>query len=207
MAHLHISQANWNKCGSLLDGFNTECSLENDQFPKTMTRASNVLSNHKFDKAWKEKLKKKKDKDKEKKNNWSDNDNDAKNTNNNEEQEQEKLNVSFRQQGKEITCCICGKQGHLATECSKRDTAPKSQWWSTKFKQFAQAEQDEAVEATAVAEQVPTQGSKCANKKQGWCGLQVCKETENKCCLTQQSGKDIDFNEVACLTQDQPSVQ
>ena len=26
MAHLHVSQANWNKCRSLLDGFNTQCS-------------------------------------------------------------------------------------------------------------------------------------------------------------------------------------
>ena len=56
-AHLCITQANWNKCGSLLDGFNAHCSLENDQFPKTMTRASDVLSNQKFDKTWKEKLK------------------------------------------------------------------------------------------------------------------------------------------------------
>ena len=46
-----------------------------------MTRASDVSSDHKFDKTWKEKLKKKKDKDKEKKNNWSDN-NDAESTNN-----------------------------------------------------------------------------------------------------------------------------
>ena len=150
MACLCISQANWNKCGSLSDGFDTQCSLENDQFPKTMTRASNVLSDHKFDEAWKEKLKKKKDKDK--KSNWTNNNNDAENTNNNKEQEQEKLDTSFRQQGEEITCCVCGKHGHLATECSKWDTAPKSQWWSTKFKQFMQTEQEETVKATAVAE-------------------------------------------------------
>ena len=60
-------------------------------------------------------------------------------------------------------------------------------------------EQEETVEATAVAEQTPTQASKCANKRQGWCQPQMCKETENKCCLIQQSGKDVDFNEVVLL--------
>ena len=94
MACLHTSQANRNKCRSLLDGFNAQHGLENNQFPKTMTRASNVSSNHKFDKTWKEKLKKKKDKEKEKKPNWNDN-NDANNANNNEEQDQDKINASF----------------------------------------------------------------------------------------------------------------
>ena len=161
-----------------------------------MTRASNVLSNHKFDKAWKEKLKKKKDKDKdkEKKNNWSDNDNDTNVTNNDEEKEQEKLDASFRQQGEEIACHVCGEHGHLAAECSKRDTAPKSQWWSTKFKQFVQTEQEETVEVTAVAEQTPTQASKCANKKQGWCKPQASEET-------------LISMKWSHLTQDQPSAQ
>jgi len=118
MARLCVSQANWNKHGSLLDGFNAQCSLENDQFPKTMTRASNVLSNHKFDKTWKEKLKKKMDKEKEKKTNWN-NDNDTDNANNNKEQDQDKIDASFGQQGKEVACCVCGEPSHLATECSK----------------------------------------------------------------------------------------
>ena len=95
-------------------------------------------------------------------------------------------------------CHVCGEHSHLAAECSKRETTPKSQWWSTKFQQFTQTEQEEAVEAAAVAE--PTsQGNKSSSEKQGWCKLQMCKETENKHCLTQQSGKDIDFNEVVLL--------
>ena len=160
MTCLCISQANWNKCGSLLDGFNTQHSLENDQFPRTMTRASDMSSNHKFDKTWKEKLKKNKDKEKEKKTNWN-NGSDTNNDNNNEEQCQDKINASFRQQGEEIACCICGKPGHLATDCSKRDTTPKNQWWFTKFKQFVQTKKDEAVKATAVVpdEQTSNQGS------------------------------------------------
>ena len=34
MTHSHVSHANWNKCRSLSDGFNTQCSLENDQLPR-----------------------------------------------------------------------------------------------------------------------------------------------------------------------------
>ena len=172
MAHLHILQANWCKCRSLLDGFNTQHSLENNQFPKMMTRASDVLSNHKLDKTWKEKLKKKKDKEKEKKTNWND-DNDTNNANNNKEQDQDKIDASLRQQGEEIACCVCGEPGHLATKCSKWDTTPKNKWWSMKFKQFAQTEKDETIEATAVAKEAPTQESQRTNKKQAWCGLQM----------------------------------
>ena len=106
MSHLHVAQASSDEHGSLAEGFNTQCSLENNQFPNAMTRASDILSNHKLDKAWRDKLKKKKDKDKEKKSNWNNdnnNDSNAKNTNNNKEQE--KLDTSFRQQGEE-TCAM-----------------------------------------------------------------------------------------------------
>ena len=95
-------------------------------------------------------------------------------------------------------CHVCSEHNHLATEFGKQETTPKSQWWSTKFKQFTQTKQEETVEAAAVAE--PTsQATKSSSKKQGWCGLQVCEETENEHCLTQQSGKDADFNEVVPL--------
>jgi hypothetical protein len=37
------------KYGSILTGLITQQSLRNDQYPKTITKAYNVLSNHKFD--------------------------------------------------------------------------------------------------------------------------------------------------------------
>ena len=180
MSCLCVAQASADKCGSLVEGFNTQCSLENNQFPKTMTRASDVSSDHKLDEAWRDKLKKKKDKDKEKKSNWNNdhnNENDTKNTNNNEEQEQEKLDTSFRQQGDETTCHVCGEHNHLATECGKWETTPKSQWWSTKFKQFMQTKQEETVEAAAVAE-TTSQAKKALARNNG--GVDCKRVTKQK---------------------------
>jgi hypothetical protein len=48
-AYLFIKQSNKKKYGSILNGWSTQYSLGNDQYPKTMAEARNVLSNHKFD--------------------------------------------------------------------------------------------------------------------------------------------------------------
>jgi hypothetical protein len=37
------------KYGSILSGLDTQQSLDNHQFPKTITEANKVLSNHQFD--------------------------------------------------------------------------------------------------------------------------------------------------------------
>jgi hypothetical protein len=49
LAVLYLKNANQKKYGSILQGLNTQQSLHNDQYPKTIINANNVLSNHKFD--------------------------------------------------------------------------------------------------------------------------------------------------------------
>jgi hypothetical protein len=46
---LYLNNADQKKYGSILQGLNTQQSLHNDQYPKTVIDANNVLSNHKFD--------------------------------------------------------------------------------------------------------------------------------------------------------------
>jgi ribosomal protein S10 len=53
MAYVYLDNADKAKYGTLLAGLNTQTSLENNQYPKTITEASNVLSNHHFDNAGK----------------------------------------------------------------------------------------------------------------------------------------------------------
>jgi hypothetical protein len=48
-AYLYLEQSNRKKYGSILSGLSTQYSLGNDQYPKSMSEAVNVLSNHKFD--------------------------------------------------------------------------------------------------------------------------------------------------------------
>jgi hypothetical protein len=49
VAYLYLDNANRTKYGSILTGLNTQKSLGNDQYRKSITEANNVLSNHKFD--------------------------------------------------------------------------------------------------------------------------------------------------------------
>ena len=49
MAYLYLDNADKAKYGSIMTGLNTQQSLGNDQYPKTITESNNVLSNHRFD--------------------------------------------------------------------------------------------------------------------------------------------------------------
>ena len=49
MAYLLLRGSDQNKYGMLMKGFVSQYSLGNDQYPKTIQTATDVLSNHKFD--------------------------------------------------------------------------------------------------------------------------------------------------------------
>ena len=49
LAYLYANNADKKKYGSLLSTMNTQYSLKNDQYPKDLTAANNVLSQHRFD--------------------------------------------------------------------------------------------------------------------------------------------------------------
>jgi hypothetical protein len=49
LAFAYLAQASQTKYGLILTGLITQQSLRNEQYPKTITEANNVLSNLKFD--------------------------------------------------------------------------------------------------------------------------------------------------------------
>ena len=46
---MFLKQVDQTKYGSLVTGLDSQHSLSNDQYPKTMSETTNVLSNHRFD--------------------------------------------------------------------------------------------------------------------------------------------------------------
>jgi hypothetical protein len=62
-SYMYIRQSDRKKYGTLVDGLSTQFSLGQDQYPKTILDASNVLSNHPFDATYIENKKKTRDKE------------------------------------------------------------------------------------------------------------------------------------------------
>lgn len=98
MTQAYLEGTDRAKYGSLILNLNSQFSLKNDQFPKQISDAQSVLSNHRWDKT-KEKTDIKKD---------------------------ETPELSFAQiEGK---CYCCGKGGHKSPECRDKKKIPKDQW-------------------------------------------------------------------------------
>jgi hypothetical protein len=116
LAVLYLKNANQKKYGSILQGLNTQQSLHNDQYPKTVINANNVLSNHKFDNYKSQARRSGKDKDKSDKNSKDDK----------EDKDEQEVPMSFAQL--EERCYCCGKPGHRSPDCREKDKIPREEW-------------------------------------------------------------------------------
>jgi hypothetical protein len=152
LAYIYLESADQSKYGSILSGLDTQNSLGNNQYPKTVSEANSVLSNHRFDT----------------------NKGTTKTTNKHSgeqtkrEPEQEKLNLSFAQlEGK---CYCCGKAGHKSPQCRFKDK-PKSEWAINKVQQVhAQTGKDD--KKTKLQQPPPTPEKQQDQTSQtGWAGV------------------------------------
>jgi hypothetical protein len=112
------------KYGLLIRGFVSQYLLGNDQYPKTITRATDVLSNHKIDQRYYDTQKKNRKRLRD-------------------EQPRSEANsnpTSFaqREPQQELTCYCCGKKGNISPECDKRNAIPREQWHVNRAKQNLQ---------------------------------------------------------------------
>ncbi|MGC9208147.1 C2HC-type zinc finger protein, partial [Acidithiobacillus sp.] len=113
MAYLLIRGSDQNKYGSLTKNFISQYSLGNDQYPRTITMATDVLSNHRLDPKFFENQKRHR-----------------------EQQQQHQYRsdgeitgvASFAQKDKDVTCFICGKAGHRSPQCPDKDNIPRAKW-------------------------------------------------------------------------------
>jgi hypothetical protein len=118
LAFMYIDNSDKSKYGSLTTGLQTQQSLGNNQYPKTITEANNVLSSHRFDNVGKKSSEKPERSEKTKENEG--------NTKNEETPE-----MSFAMM--EGKCYCCGKAGHKSTTCRLKDR-PKEEWAINKAK-------------------------------------------------------------------------
>lgn len=162
LAFLYLDNADKAKYGSILTGLNTQQSLGNDQYPKTITESNNVLSNHKFDAMA--------NKTAGKKNNASDG---SKNKEKKDEEtkEDEDVNLSFAQM--EGKCYCCGKAGHKSPSCRDKGK-PKEEWAINKAQQsHAQTKSDASVAPPGSVSGGSVTPSSSSSSTTGWAGAHI----------------------------------
>ena len=110
LGYMYLEQSDKQKYGTLTTGLATQQSLNNDQYPKSITHANNVLSNHKFDTPEKRNPR-----------------NPQKNTKGDETSEESPTLAFTQTYGLEGKCYVCGKDNHKAPQCFHKNK-PKDQW-------------------------------------------------------------------------------
>ena len=110
VSYLLIEESDQAKYGTLMKGFVSQFSLGNDQYPTTLTGATDALSNHRFDQKYHSNRLQRKEQRKH------DTDDDSKGV------------TSFAQKEQKF-CYCCGDPNHIATHCHKRGTTKRADWW------------------------------------------------------------------------------
>ena len=120
MAYLLMKGADQNKYGTLTKGLTSQFSMGNDQYPRTIQAATDILSNHKLDAKYYEVKKKRREQQQKEKNK----------NNNNDGSEINLAQGRGRGNGERppLICYCCGKAGHASTTCPKVNDIPRNQW-------------------------------------------------------------------------------
>ena len=124
LSFLLLEQADQKKYGSLMTVLSTQHSLGNNQYPRNLSQATNVLSNHRHDVG------------KGKPNN-NNNKNDKKGQD--EEDDKSQMPLSFAQI--EGRCYCCGSADHKSPKCRNKKKIEKNDWWINKAQQHLQTQQ------------------------------------------------------------------
>jgi hypothetical protein len=183
-AYILIRNSDMSKYGSALALLASQFSLNNDQYPRTMTMASDFLNAHRWDKQPSSRNNSRKEGKDRKQQQGSDKskskvgDAEVHNT----------LNLS-------TWCYCCGDPNHKSPDCPKKDTIPKKDWAMAKAKNYLQQQASISASAASAAAQdqeddeqskqsggaisalrsrsQKTSSSRRSSSKKGWNAMQV----------------------------------
>ena len=114
-AYMFLRNADQAKYGSRLQDLQNQFAVGTDQYPATLTSAIDILANHKLDEKYRENQRRKREQAHSERSTNNDNNDGS-------------SGRSFAQDISDVTCHCCGKKGHYATTCNKRNLIPRDQW-------------------------------------------------------------------------------
>ena len=122
-AYLTIKNSDKKKYGTLKDHLISQFSMNHDQYPRKITAAVDILSNHRHDNS---QSNTQQNTNRQQQQNDPNNNNNN-NNNNSNEQSSTTVETSFAQT--DFNCFCCGKTDHIVQNCPKRNTIPRNQWF------------------------------------------------------------------------------
>ena len=125
LAYLYLENTDRPRYGSILSGLESQFSLNNDQYPKSLLDAQTVVEGHTYDPEYK---KRKKQREEQHQSN-------RENNQENRDHDRESPPLSFAQMCN--TCYCCGKN-HKLPDCPDRHSMPKDKWHINKVKEAKQ---------------------------------------------------------------------
>ena len=105
-----------------MNGLMSQYSMENDQYPKSIIAAIDILANRKHDNYSLKKDEKYKKQD--------------------EDDNKSTASETRLAQFSGVTCYCCRKKGHKSPQCPEKDTRPRDQWAIRRAEQHLRAEAD-----------------------------------------------------------------
>ena len=163
MAYLLIRNSDQAKYGLLSNGLVSQFSMQNNQYPKTCTAATDILSNHRLDNKGNTGYKKK----------WSNNNKKDEDKNASTKATNETTATSFAQGGKDKTCYCCGQKGHMSPECPNKNSIKKEDWAIKKANQSHMERTTDSNQDNDQSEDDNEITSGGPSKKVGWSGLLI----------------------------------
>jgi hypothetical protein len=191
MAYLLICNSDQAKYGSLSNGLVSQFSMQNNQYPRTCTTATDILSNHRFDNGGNSSKKK-----------WNNRPKKDEDENSSGKTTTKTNATNFAQGGKDKTCYCCGKAGHLSPGCPDKNTIKQENWHiNTQYYQEAnQANDHQEEEQEEGDNESYTSTTSKASSQIGWSGLIVEQSLYNdnrdakhrlKNCITLDNGSTL----------------